>query len=406
MRRTSGVNMSDVKINNRTLILNQLKKGKKSRKDIAEKIKLTPAAVTILVNEMIQDGCIRESGQIEDTMRVGRKKIFIELKKDYKYVIGVNIEPNSLSIGISNLKYEIIEYMDKEINGMSVEDIMKIIVDICMSMLWNLNISKSDVLGIGVGIVGIVDSKKGLSKRAYGLWKHEVDIQSILSKELNIPVVVENNVRALALAEMELTSHKNIENMVFIKYGPGIGSAAITNKEIYKGSYNNAGELGHMIIVPNGKECKCGQRGCLETVASIRTLKQTIKDEFTQECYPILHKLVDGNQSAINTASIIEGYDLGEVEIVKKVNQIWRYFGIGIVNMIRLYDPHKIIIYSDFFRNKSYLDKLIQEINKLAHVDNIMDKIESSVLDNRRCIGGIVLVVKELFYKTGATAIS
>lgn len=401
MKRSSGANMSDVKINNRTLILNQLKEGKKSRKDIAEKIKLTPASVTILVNEMIQDGCIRETGQMEETLRVGRKKVFIEINKHYKYAIGVNIEPGTLSIGISNLKLELVEYKDIDINGMSVDQVMKIIIETTMEMLWNMNISKNDVLGVGVGIVGIVDSKKGISKRAYGLWKTPVDIEGILSDGLKLPVVVENNVRALALAEMELTKNKDIENMVFIKYGPGIGSATITNKEIYKGTYNNAGELGHMIMDISGKECKCGQRGCLETVASTRAIIQDMKNAFSKEVLPILYKLVEGNKENIDEGAIMEAYKLGEVEIVKEINKVWEYLGIGMVNMIKLFDPYKIVIYGELFKDEEFLNKIVHEIEKYGNFDNITNRIQASILDNKRCIGGVVLVVTELFYKKG-----
>lgn len=406
MRRISGINMSDVKINNRALILNQLKEEKKSRKDIAEKIQLTPAAVTILVNEMIQEGCIRECGYIEEPGRVGRKRVFIELNKDYKYVIGVNIEPSLISVGISNLSSEIIQSIDEKINGMSVEQIMDSIVKTCKDLLWNLNISKKDVLGVGVGIVGIVDSKHGISKHAYGLWREPVDIENILTKKLDLPIIVENNVRVLALAEMELTMHRHIQNMVFIKYGPGIGSAIIADKEIYKGAYNNAGELGHMIIDINGKECRCGQNGCLETVASIGTLIEEIKQEFSEVLYPILFKLTKGSIDKINDSILIQAYKLGEELVVSKVNKAWDYLGIGIVNMIKLYDPHKIIVYGEIFNDQLFVKKLMEEIKDYGHIDNAINKIKKSGLSQERCIGGAVLVIKELFYKTGAITVT
>ena len=99
MQKNSGVNMSDVKVNNRALILNQLKDERRSRKDIADKIRLTPAAVTIIVNELILEGCIIESGHIDDSGNVGRKKIFVKLNKNYRYTIGINIEPDVISVG-------------------------------------------------------------------------------------------------------------------------------------------------------------------------------------------------------------------------------------------------------------------------------------------------------------------
>ncbi len=313
MQKKAGVNMSHVKVSNRALILNQLRVEPKSRKDIADKIKLTPAAVTILVNELMQEGCIIESNHVDDSGNVGRKKVYVKLNKDFRYTIGVNVEPKKVSVGIANLASEILEAYNFKIDkSVSTDDIMIKITKTCMDLLWNLNISKSDVLGVGVGIVGHVDSTNGISKHAYGLWKDEVDLEDKLSTALQLPVVVENNVRALALAEMELTAHKNIKNMVFFKYGPGIGSAVIINEEIYRGSFNNSGEIGHVIIDTTGKMCKCGQRGCLEAVASIESIIIDIQDDYNKDKYPIIHSIVGDDSDKIDEKIVINAYKRGE----------------------------------------------------------------------------------------------
>lgn len=401
MPKKAGVNMSYVKVNNRALILNQLKEERKSRKDIADKIKLTPAAVTILVNELMQEGCIVESGHIDDSGNVGRKKIFVKLNKDFRYTIGVNIEPKLVSVGIANLASEILKSEKFKISSsMSVDEIIKKIVKACMDLLWELNISKSNVLGIGIGIVGIVDSENGISNHAYGLWKEQVNIAELLSDEMQLPIVVENNVRALAIAEMELTEHRNIKNMVFFKYGPGIGSAIIINEDVYKGSYNNAGEIGHMIIDPNGKQCKCGQKGCLETVASMECLISEFKDEFDKKTYPLLAEMVDDAEQ-IDEKVIIEAYKKGEKLAVSKIDKAIKYLALGIVNIMRLYDPNKIIFYGDFPDEDIFMDKLSQEVKELSDEENNTEKTEKSILKEEKCIGGIVLANKELFFKTG-----
>ncbi len=107
MKQRSGINMSDVKVSNRSMILNQVKSRPKSRKDIAAKLHLTPAAITVLVNELMDEGCIKESGMVEEPGRVGRKKVFVELDASYRYVVGINIEGKTMTIGIGNLKSEI-----------------------------------------------------------------------------------------------------------------------------------------------------------------------------------------------------------------------------------------------------------------------------------------------------------
>lgn len=402
MKRRSGINMSDVKMSNRGLILRQIKNNPKPRKDIAEKIKLTPAAVTILVNELIEQGCIRESGQVNEPSRVGRKKVFIELIKNYKYAIGVNIEGSHMNICIGNLHAEILDSVNIRIKKLTPEQVLESCVKRIRDLIKGQNINNDQLLGIGVGIVGNVDTKHGISKHAYGLWDKEVAIESYLTKELDLPVVVENNVRALALAEMELTQHRNNRNMVFMKLGPGIGSAVILDNDIYKGSYNNSGELGHMVIDLNGKKCRCGQTGCLETVASIAALDQDIKFDFSRELYPELFKEVAGDIDNLDEECIMKAYVAGDEKIVQKVNDLICFLSIGVINSIKFYDPNKIVIYSKMFQEPLFLDKLTKEILKHDSIDNLEERIEPSRLESPKSVGGLVLVVNELFYKIGA----
>lgn len=402
MKRRSGINMSDVKMSNRGLILRQIKSNPKPRKDIAEKIKLTPAAVTILVNELIEQGCIRESGQVNEPSRVGRKKVFIELIKNYKYAIGINIEGKHMNICVGNLQAEVLDSVNIRISKLTPEQVLESAVKRVGELVKGLNIKHEQLLGVGVGIVGNVDTKRGISKHAYGLWDKEVEVENYLSEELDLPVVVENNVRALALAEMELTQHRNNRNMVFMKLGPGIGSAVILDNDIYKGSFNNSGELGHLVIDLNGQKCRCGQTGCLETVASIAALIRDINKDFSQERYPELYKEVSGDIENLAEEHIMAAYVAGDEEIIRMVNNLICFLSIGVINSIKFYDPNKIVIFSKMFQEPLFLGKLVKEIMAHDSIDNLEERIEPSRLEAQKSIGGLVLVVNELFYKIGA----
>ncbi len=402
MKRRSGINMSDVKISNRAMILNQVKGSPKSRKDIAEKLNLTPAAITMLVNELIEQGCVRESGHVDEPVRVGRKKVFIELNKDYRYVIGVNIEGKHVNIGIGNLQYEVMASISESISGLSPEQVVKMIVRQINRLLHENHIELSQCLGIGVGIVGKVDTKKGISKHAYGIWDVEVPIADMLEKAFDMPVLVENNVRALALAEMELTMHRKISNLVFMKLGPGIGSAVIIDNEIYTGAHSDAGEIGHMMIDLDGRQCQCGLVGCLETVASITCLIEDIKQDFTNEAYPILSKLMNEDIDLLNEGLIIEAYLAGDQKVVDKTDAMLVYLSVGIINSIKFYDPHKLVLYSEMFNEPILYKKLLTEIAKHQIEESLESLIESSNLIAPKCVGGVVLSAKKLFFSKGA----
>jgi len=401
MKRRSGINMSDVKVSNRAQILGQVKKNPKSRKDIAEKLNLTPAAITLLVNELMEEGCIRESKHVEDAGRVGRKKVFIELNPTYRYMVGVNIEGKTMTIGIGNLKYEIKTFVSETIKGMSPNQVLDRCSETIEHLLKELKIKKSKVLGVGVGIVGKVDTVAGISRHAYGIWDEEVPIAQVLEQSLALPVVVENNVRALALAEMELSQHRKVSNMVFLKLGPGIGSAIILEKEIYKGASNDAGEIGHMITDPMGKKCQCGLVGCLETLASVQCLIEEIREEGSKELYPILMDLIDNDLNRLKEKHIIEAYLEDDAGVVKQVDKLIKYLTVGIINSMKFFDPHKLVLYSEMFNEHELFDRLMEEIGSHEMDGAVNVRIESSNLDKPKCIGGVVLASKLLFYNKG-----
>ena len=402
MRRRSGINMSDVKVSNRSMILNQVKYNPKSRKDIAEKLHLTPAAITVLMNELMEEGCIKESSMVEEPGRVGRKKVYLELDASYRYVVGVNIEGKTMTVGIGNIKSEVLTSVSEPIKGYTPDQVLDRCSETVEMLLKNLKIKKNKVLGIGVGIVGKVDTKNGVSKHAYGIWDTNVAVASILEEKLQLPVLVENNVRALALAEMELTHHKKVSNMVFLKLGPGIGSAVIIDKEIYNGANNDSGEIGHMITNLDGKKCQCGLVGCLETVASVQCILEEIRSGYNGSNYGQLMTLVGGDTNKLKEKHLIEAYNLGDKDVMAIVNKLVRYLTVGIINCIKFFDPHKLVLYSEMFNDPVLYKRLMDEI-AYHEMDGQVDvRIESSNLDEPKCVGGIVLAAKHLFYNKGA----
>ena len=406
MAKIKGVNSANLKKQNRISILKTLKNyGSISRKDLSEHIKLTAAAVTIITNEMIAEGILREIGVEQEEIRVGRKKILLDINEAYKYIVAININKYQVEIGVYNIKGKIqarvTMLMDKSLNP---KDFIKQVSTRCMKLLWENNLTKEQVLGIGVSIIGIVDKEKGISKKAYGIWKEEVELKKMFEDNLGVPVVIENNARALAMAELEMSDNNIAKDMLFIKYGPGIGSVLVLNQQIHYGNRSLAGEIGHITIEANGKECRCGKKGCLETVASEEALMMEIKEIFSQEKTPILYELCNGDYKLFN-AKIIEKksplLDENVNEIIKKA-----IFNISLVisNIITFVDISKVVIYGKIFDNNELFDEVKNQIYLLKNdnKDNLI--IEKSLLNERDSLYGTYIVaVKELFYEKGGS---
>jgi predicted NBD/HSP70 family sugar kinase len=401
--------MGLIKQENRKSILKALKNnGTISRKDIAGIVQLTPAAVTILVNDMIEDGIIKEAGELEENdKRAGRKKIIIDINYNYKYVLGISIEAEYINIGIANINGEIIaetNWANTTGQGMKPEEFLNMIAGRCVNLFWNESILKENILGVGVGIIGLVDKNSGTSTHAYGLWKGSISVKKILEKALGLPVVVDNNVRALAVAEMDYKSRQDISDMLFIKHGPGVGSAMIVGKEIYYGANNRAGEIGHTIGNLDGELCKCGKRGCLEMVASKRSILKSVKSIFSEKKTPLLYLACDGCLNNISFEKVFEAAFSGDEEELKIIKQVAVYMAVAISNAVSLCDPQRVILYGETFRYERFLTEFKDIIKDMVLVENLDEFITISKLNDRKnYIGGVALAIREFFYNVGGT---
>lgn len=388
-----GINLLDVKRQNRKQILLLLKNsGAMSRKDIARLLQLTPAAVTIIVTEMIEQGIIIEKGNQEETdKRAGRKKILIDIAYDHKFVLGISFELDGIEIGICNLKGNIIDSHHIDISEIDIKDEVKTLNEInnkCIYLLWKNNINKEDILGLGAGIIGAVDIQNGISKNAYGIFKGEIQVKKLLEEYLGISVTIDNNVRTLAMAELDFNTDNKYNDIIFVKYGPGIGSAIVLNNKIYSGSSNNAGELGHTIANYKGDLCRCGKRGCLETVASEIVLLNKAR---------IICKNKD-----ITFNEIMNNYEQGNKRIIDIVDEAIKYLSLSLVNAFSMYDPQNIIFYGEAFNEKKFMDKFKEQFKEMSCIDEIDSYIRlSSIKSEYRFLGGVALALRDFFYKEG-----
>ncbi|MCF0128230.1 MAG: ROK family transcriptional regulator [Pseudobutyrivibrio sp.] len=321
-----GINLEEVKRNNRAAILMELNRnGAMSRKNIAEAIGLTQAGVSIIVSEMLEEGILLELGELkEEEKRAGRKKILVDINAFYRYVLCVGIESETTYVSIVNVVGEV--QASAEIatdRSMPAEGFLKMICDRFKEMLWDCGLSKDKVLSVGVSLPGEVDVKKGISIKAYHVWDYPVEVRSIFERELGIETHVENNVRAYAVTEILFGSGKNGGDIFLLKWGPGVGSAIIIDNKLYTGADGKAGEIGHIIAKKDGKLCSCGSRGCLETEVSSHAMREALGDE-----------------NLIND----------------KINS----FALAIRNAIRYINPNRIVMVGCLFDNEAYKTKFIE----------------------------------------------
>ena len=402
-----GINIGIMKKQNRENILRLLtENGMMSRKDIAKVLGLTPAALSIITGEMLAEGVLLEKGQqIEADKKAGRKKILLDINAEFRYVLGISIDSDYTSIGISNLKGETVAAINKSNNKiyqqLDPESVLRTIKEYCITLLWQNNLKKEEILGVGFGIIGPVDQREGVSKNAYGLFNERVPVKKILEDYLQIPVQVENNVRSLALAELAEQDDK-INNMLFVKYGPGIGAAIVINGEIYCGSNNSAGEIGHNILCYDGEPCKCGRRGCLETLASEWAILKKVRKIFSRKETPVLYARVAGNKEAITMSKVIESAINGDLILQEIIEKAIYYTALAVNNAITLYDPDSVVFYGKEFRSGWFRERFVNYLRRMSPEIDFQQLISLSKVETKGAFaGGVALALREYFYREG-----
>ena len=148
------------------------------RKDIAAELKLTPAAVTLLCTELLEDGILLEKGEMQEEKRAGRRKVLIDINYDYKYIVAVNIETMNTYVTITNLKgHRISQRSLNTDSAMEPEEFLRRIASECKALLWECEKNSSQVLGMGICLPGIVNRKEGISEDTYSIWRRAVPVK-------------------------------------------------------------------------------------------------------------------------------------------------------------------------------------------------------------------------------------
>lgn len=391
LRRFEGIGKDSIKANNMYAILVCVYKNTAiSRRDIAKSVNLTPSTVTLLVSEMISVGILYEGEEIVESGRAGRRTILIQINRDFGYLVGVCVEPNRLSFAISFLGGEVIDKFVVPHNKKNSE-----LIDTLLELTEKLIFAQHNLHGrfcaIGISISGQVDPGAGISINSYGVLPPHTDLCEIFNKRFNTPVFMDNNVRSLACAEVGTqTNGKNI-NGLFIKHDPGFGSTLLLGGEVFSGSRNSSGELGHVRVVDNNKLCICGRTGCLSTVVATSELIGDAMSAFSPNTTPELWRLCSGSPHNIELKSLVKSAELGDKPIVKLLEDAVVAMSQVIQAALLTMDGDTIITFGVIFEMDwffSLFEKTIQEL--FGSFRRIRVK-KSGVADDDRWKGAIFI---------------
>ena len=301
-----GISKLDLKRRNRMQVLKILKqRGPTSRIDIAGMLELTRAAVTIITNEMIEQGIIQEIGEykhVSEKAPRGRKKILIDINHHYKFAIGVTVEEDVVSVGLSTLAGDVLDKRNAPVKpSTDRRDIFDFVEKSIREVMADNCLHRGSILGIGIGIFPTMYSQ--LDIEVTDGVPNYAKLRAYVSSLTELPVVFDNSVKGTAMANIDFlkTKDPNRHNIAFLQYGATM-HFVVTNLNDPIISYDNrTGFVDKMIIDPNASErCGCGRRGCVENELTPQAIIRKISAVYSDESTPALYAVTEGDRSRID----------------------------------------------------------------------------------------------------------
>lgn len=375
---------------NRSAILNTIRThGPISRAEIARFTNLSAATVSGITAELIDDGLVfeKETGN----SRGGRRPILLALNPKGGYVVGLKLLERMVVGVLTDLEATVLTKHSHALNDHSLEQAIETMSLVVETLAREASLEKRQLLGVGLGLAGIIDEQHGRLRHSPILGWRDVPVGNLLQNRVQTSVYVGNDVDTLTLTEKWFGKGQGLDNFLTVTIGRGVGLGIVVNGQLYSGFQGGAGEFGHIVVDPEGPQCACGNRGCLETYVSdpalLRSAKEAAKRGELSEEVQSLDRLVQLAQDG-HPAAVAIFAQAGEV------------LGRGIATLINVLSPQQIIVSGEGVRAGdliigSMCDTIARQVMPGLAEDT---QIEVDVWnDDAWARGAASLVLQELF---------
>jgi N-acetylglucosamine repressor len=246
-------------------------------------------------------------------------------------------------------------------------------------------IPRSKVLGVGIGLSGVIDSREGVCKFSHLLQWRDVELGKPLRRSLRLPVWVDHDMNTLAIAEKWSGDGLAYQNFVALSVGRGIGLGIVIDRAPYRGATGSSGELGHMIVEPGGPRCECGRYGCLEALVGEDAIRRRVGERHGR---------------GVSREELISLTSSGDEIALEVVEAAGRKLGLAVANMVTLLNPELLIICGEGTQlGGAYLDPVVAAVRDQTFADQGRH-VEVTIQrwgDEAWAVGAATLVLRESF---------
>lgn len=309
--------------------------------------------------------------------------------------IGVDLGGTNIAAGVVDENGKILS-MDSTptMSERDSTEIIKDMADLCKKVTADAGLTLEDIQAIGIGSPGTVDNERGVVVYANNIKMDNTPVTAELQKHIQLPVNIENDANAAAYGEYVINGG-GVDDFIFITLGTGVGGGIVINQKIYRGFNGAAGELGHTTLVHKGEACTCGNYGCWEAYASVTALIRQTEEAMKNAPDSLMHKIVE-HEGKVSGRTAFEAAKKGDSTAKEVVDQYILYVADGIMGMINIFQPQKLVIGGGISKEGDYLlNPIIEHVNKCGY-NKYMPKTEISIatLFNEAGIIGAALAAK------------
>jgi glucokinase-like ROK family protein len=331
---------------NKIKVLELIRKERSiSRADIAKVTRLSAPTITRIVESLINnEKLVIDLGL--GSSEGGRPPNLVSFASQARFIIGIDIGRTNISAALSDLDAKIIQE-DKEQTGADegYEKVIARVVAMIEKLIKRSRVNRRDIMGVGLAIGGLMDRKHAIIEFSPDFQWRNVDPATTLSKAVGLPVMMDNVTRVAAIGELHYGIGEKYRNFICINVGYGIGAGIIIDGQPFYGSHGISGEFGHIVVAKDDERiCNCGNRGCLEAIASGYGIARMVKERISNGELSEVTRLCGGDLTTISAAMVADAANQGDLLSRDVLREAMEYLSIGVANLITLFDPEAIVL--------------------------------------------------------------
>ena len=320
-----------------------------SRRKAAAGSGLSLSSTKRLIEELLAERVVEEIPTPGESKARGPRSGSLRVRGDRGFSLGLNVEPDRIEACAVSLSGEVLEEQGHPLLDRGSEGTVRQLIQLARAGRAALEGSRGGrLVGIGVALAGLVDARHGLVFDCFPVpgWEN-VPLTKRLEASLGAPVLVDDRVRSLAVAEKRYGTARELDTFLFVEVGSGVGSCFFLDGRIHRGGNGIAGEFGHIPVQENGPQCNCGNKGCLEVLVSAGALLAALRSSLESNVYTRLKGGPDGESGLPDIARAAgEGDKLAGLLLFEAAERI----GIGLTDLVSVLDPGTVVLAGEVVR--------------------------------------------------------